>query len=82
VKCSPVSVCLRIIHHNISVGLTNTNNGQQCGSTTGSVTDGKGARCIQVRKGRVDNGGGWRQAARQPLTGVVMEEVAMANGGG
>jgi hypothetical protein len=25
VMCSPVSVCLRIIHHNIFVGLTNTN---------------------------------------------------------
>jgi hypothetical protein len=25
VECSPVFVCLRIIHHNISVGLTNTN---------------------------------------------------------
>jgi hypothetical protein len=26
VECSPVSVRLRIIHHNISIGLTNTNN--------------------------------------------------------
>jgi hypothetical protein len=25
VECSPVSVLLQIIHHNISVGLTNTN---------------------------------------------------------
>jgi hypothetical protein len=38
VKCSPVSVRLRIIHHNIFVGLTNTNKRSDRWCTTSSTT--------------------------------------------